>query len=153
MMIYGEPAPEAFPGRYKKGVWLFNQRYFFECHEILEEQWMESIGAEKTFYQTIIHAAVSFVHWENGNRKGVLSLHHTFKQKAAAIPAPTYMGLNIEKLRIEMDALIGPYIHDPALALPPLESVQTPAIEVAGFEPLECSEHELLVLGRQIEEE
>jgi hypothetical protein len=152
-MIYGELTPDAYPERYKKGVWLFNHRHFFECHEILEEQWMETIGTEKTFYQMIIHAAVAFVHWENGNRKGILSLHHTFQQKAASIPAPAYMGLNIAKLRADMEALIGPYLKDAALELPALESIQTPNIEITGFEPLECSEHELLVLGRQIEED
>ena len=152
-MIYGEPTPENYPDRYKKGVWLFNNRHFFECHEILEEQWMETIGTEKTFYQMIIHAAVAFVHWENGNRKGILSLHHTFQQKAASIPAPAYMGLNIASFRADMEALIGPYRTDPALMPPPLESVQTPAIEISGFEPMECSEHELLVLGRHIEED
>ena len=59
MGVYGEPAPP-YPERYTKGVWLFNARHFFECHEILEHLWLESIGTPKTFYQTLIHAAVCF---------------------------------------------------------------------------------------------
>jgi hypothetical protein len=152
-MLYGELQPDAYPERYKKGVWLFNNRHFFECHEILEEQWMESIGTEKTFYQMIIHAAVAFVHWENGNRKGVLSLQHTFKLKAAAIPADMYQGLDIARLKADMAALIEPLRADEKLVLKPLAEVVTPTIHVSGFEPLECSEHELLVLGRHIEED
>jgi hypothetical protein len=152
-MVYGEPEVSAYPERYRKGVWLFNNRFFFECHEILEAQWMETVGTEKTFYQMIIHAAVAFVHWENGNRKGVLSLHHTFGLKANSIPATEYMGLNIAKLRADMDALIQSLRLDPALPLPPLADVTTPTIAVTGFEPLECSEHELLVLGRHVEED
>jgi hypothetical protein len=152
-MIYGEPEPSAYPDRYKKGVWLFNNSYFFECHEILEAQWMESIGTEKTFYQMIIHGAVAFVHWENGNRKGVLSLHHTFRQKSESIPASVYMGLNISRFRADMEQLIEPYRLDPNLALPPLTAITPPKIEVQGFEPLEVDEHELLVLGRHIEDE
>src|SRR5579862_2098875 len=147
-MLYGEPKPSDYPDRYKKGVWLFNNRYFFECHEILEAQWMETIGTPKTFYQMIIHCAVTFVHWENGNRKGVLSLFHTFRQKSQSIPAETYMGLNIAKLRADMEKLIEPLRLDPNLALPPLNEIEPPKIEVTGFEPLECDEHELLVLGR-----
>ena len=150
-MLYGELKPEEFPERYKKGVWLFNNRHFFECHEILEEQWMETIGTEKTFYQMIIHAAVCFVHWENGNRKGVLSLEHTFKLKAAAIPADVYQGLNIAKLKAGMAALVDPLRADMNLPLKPFAEIVTPVIEVSGFEPLECDEHELLVLGRHIE--
>lgn len=156
-MIYGEPETNFYPERYKKGVWLFNNRHFFECHEILEAQWMESIGLEKTFYQMIIHAAVAFVHWENGNRKGVLSLHHTFQQKAQAVlttaNAPVYMGLNIAKFRTDMETLIGPYVADMNLALSPFETMIAPLIEVTGFEPMPCTEHELLVLGRIIEED
>jgi len=151
-MIYGELEIPEYPERYKKGVWLFNNRYFFECHEILEEQWMESIGTEKTFYQMIIHAAVCFVHWENGNRKGVLSLQHTFKMKAAAVPAEIYMGLNISSLRNEMAMLVEPLRANLELPLPPLPEIVTPTIKVSGFEPLPCDEHELLVLGRHIKE-
>jgi len=152
-MIYGEPEVSAYPDRYKKGVWLFNNRYFFECHEILEDLWRDSIGTEKLFYQMIIHAAVAFVHWENGNRKGVLSLYHTFNLKAANIPADAYMGLDIARLKTEMAALIEPYRTDVALSLTPLAEIAPPLLHVTGFEPLECGEHELLVLGRHIKEE
>ena len=152
-MIYGEPTPPEYPERYAKGVWLFNHRYFFECHEILEAQWMESIGTPKTFYQMIIHAAVAFVHWENGNRKGVLSLQHTFKLKASGVPAETYMGLDIARFKADMAALVDPLRADMTLALPPFADVLTPTIHVSGFEPLECDEHELLVLGRHIKED
>ena len=38
MLAHGEPQPP-YPERYAKGVWLFNQRHFFECHEILEQLW------------------------------------------------------------------------------------------------------------------
>ena len=152
-MIYGEPIPSDYPDRYKKGVWLFNNRHFFECHEILEAQWMETIGTPKTFFQMIIHAAVAFVHWENGNRKGVLSLQHTFKMKAAAIPAETYMSLDIARLKADMAALIEPLRADMTLPLVPIEEVTTPTIHVIEFEPLECTEHEMLVLGRHIKED
>ncbi len=150
-MVYGEPEPSAYPERYKKGVWLFNNRHFFECHEILEEQWMETIGTEKTFYQMIIHAAVAFVHWENGNRKGVLSLQHTFKLKAAALPASPYMGLDAAALKSGMDALVEPLRRNMDLPLPPFAEIVTPLIRVSGFEPMECNEREMLVLGRHID--
>ncbi|MBI3829530.1 MAG: DUF309 domain-containing protein [Planctomycetes bacterium] len=151
MPAYGEPLPP-YPERYAKGVWLFNNRHFFECHEILEELWLESIGTEKIFYQMIIHAAVCFVHWENGNRKGVLSLQHTFKQKAAQVAAATYMGLDIAKMLQDMAALVEPLRHDANVALAPLESIVTPILSTSGFEPLPVDERELLVLGRHIEE-
>lgn len=150
-MALGEPEPP-YPDRYLKGIWLFNHRHFFECHEILEHLWLESIGTEKTFYQMIIHAAVCFVHWENGNRKGVLSLQHTFELKAKQVAASVFMGLDIARMRHGMATLVDPLRTDPGLPLAPFESLETPMLAVTGFEPLEVSEHELLVLGRHIEE-
>ncbi|HEY3323496.1 MAG TPA: DUF309 domain-containing protein [Planctomycetota bacterium] len=146
-------APPNFPERYRKGVWLFNQRYFFECHEILEAEWRDAAGKEKLFYQMLIHAAVTFVHWENGNRKGVLSLAHTFDQKAAAVGCDEFMGLNIVHLRADMHALIDPLRASPDLPLQAFAEVATPVLAVNGFVPLECSEHELAVLSREIKEE
>lgn len=151
-MALGEPEPP-YPERYPKGIWLFNHRHFFECHEILEHLWLESIGAEKTFYQMIIHAAVCFVHWENGNRKGVLSLQHTFELKAKQVAADAFMGLDIAQLRRDMATLVNPLRADTNLPLVSFESLETPTLVVTGFEPLEVGEHELLVLGRHIEED
>ena len=99
------------------------------------------------------HAAVAFVHWENGNRKGVLSLQHTFKMKAASVAAETYMGLDIARLKTDMAALVDPLRADMALPLPAFESITTPLIQVSGFEPMECDEREMLVLGRHVEED
>lgn len=147
-----EPQPP-YPERYTKGIWLFNNRHFFECHEILEELWLESIGTEKTFYQMIIHAAVCFVHWETGNRKGVLSLQHTFKQKAAQVSAGNYMGLDITRMLQNMAALVEPLRNDADLALTPFESTTMPTLHVSGFEPTPVDEYELLVLGRHLDEE
>lgn len=152
MALHGEPLPP-YPERYTKGVWLFNQRHFFECHEILEDIWLESVGFEKTFYQMIIHAAVCFVHWENGNRKGVLSLQHTFELKAAQIPASTYMGLEIPALVKQMDVLVSPLRMDQNLDLRPFEEIITPTLPTSGFEPIVVDERELLVLGRHVDEE
>ena len=101
----------------------------------------------------LIHAAVCFVHWENGNLKGVLSLEHTIKLKANSIPAPTYMGLDIARLKSDMGALIDPLRQNADLALPPFNELTPPQIQITGFAPLECDEHELLVLGRHIEKD
>ena len=53
-----------FDPRYLKGIELFNQREFFECHDELEEVWTETLGPEREFYQGLIHAAVCLFHFE-----------------------------------------------------------------------------------------
>jgi predicted metal-dependent hydrolase len=55
----------------EEGIRLFNERYFFEAHDVLEEAWMEITNPkERLFYQGLIQLAVGFYHLEGGNLKG-----------------------------------------------------------------------------------
>ena len=57
-----------------KAIDLFNQKYFWECHEVLEEVWLTKVPPLKTFIQGIIQAAAAFYHVLNENPRGVLKL-------------------------------------------------------------------------------
>ncbi len=59
-----------YPEKYLEGIRLFNEEDFFECHEVLEELWSETLGAEKKFYQGLIQAAVALFHFGNENLGG-----------------------------------------------------------------------------------
>ena len=54
-----------YPDKYLEGIRLFNEQEFFECHEVLEELWSETLGEEKKFYQGLIQAAVSGLRQED----------------------------------------------------------------------------------------
>ncbi|HTX17545.1 MAG TPA: DUF309 domain-containing protein [Bacteroidota bacterium] len=56
--------------KFAQGVALFNSRDFFDCHDVIEEIWMERRGKDRTFFQGIIHVAVGFYHLDNGNFRG-----------------------------------------------------------------------------------
>ena len=43
--------------RFIKGIDEFNRQLFFECHETLEELWLEERGEDRKFYQGIIQIA------------------------------------------------------------------------------------------------
>ena len=53
---------------------LFNERLFFEVHELLEPAWGRAREGLKTFLQGLIQVAVGLHHHENGNLRGALSL-------------------------------------------------------------------------------
>ena len=57
-----------------KALALFNEKYFWECHEVLEDIWMIKAPPLKTFIQGIIQAAAAFYHVLNENPRGVLKL-------------------------------------------------------------------------------
>lgn len=63
--------------RYLKFFELFNERDFYECHEVLEDLWMETIGDERPYYQGLIQTATAFYHLENGNAAGARKLFTT----------------------------------------------------------------------------
>ena len=63
-----------YPEKYLEGIRLFNEQEFFECHEVLEELWSETLGDEKKFYQGLIQAAVALFHFGNENLGGAQTL-------------------------------------------------------------------------------
>ena len=83
--------------RFKKGIELFNQEQFYECHEILEELWLESTGPYRNLYKGVIQAAVALFHLKRGNLNGARAL---FQTSAAYLTEykPRALGLNVEIL-------------------------------------------------------
>ncbi len=57
-----------------KGIELFNQREFFDCHEVLEDFWKEQPEPERQLTQGIIQIAVAYYHSLRGNRIGAKKL-------------------------------------------------------------------------------
>lgn len=58
----------------RKGIELFNNREFFECHEVLEDQWRREMSDLKDLYQAIIKIAVGFYHAERKNYVGAVKV-------------------------------------------------------------------------------
>ncbi|HTY12096.1 MAG TPA: DUF309 domain-containing protein [Bacteroidota bacterium] len=81
--------------KFEKGVELFNSRRFFECHDVIEEVWMEWRGSDRTFFQGIIHIAVGFYHLGNENFRGSRS---QFLKGIAKLERyqPSYYGVELE---------------------------------------------------------
>ena len=58
--------------RFLKGIQEFNDGLFFECHETLEEIWLEDHGEDRKFYQGIIQIAAGYYKLEQGVPVGAL---------------------------------------------------------------------------------
>ena len=59
---------------FDRGVMLFNQREYFECHEVLEDYWRQQTTSDKELTQGIIQIAVAFYHLLRDNRVGAHKL-------------------------------------------------------------------------------
>ena len=71
--ITGGP-PERLPDLVLKGIEEFNKGEFYECHEYLEEAWMQEPGRVRFLYQGILQVGVGFYHQQNGNWRGATGL-------------------------------------------------------------------------------
>ena len=83
--------------RFLKGIEEFNQQLFFECHETLEEIWLEDHGEDRQFYQGIIQIAAAYFKWQQGVPAGAIKLWRTGLQKIEPYGL-IHLGVNVEAL-------------------------------------------------------
>ncbi len=83
--------------RFIKGIDEFNRQLFFECHETLEELWLEERGEDRKFYQGIIQIAAGYYKLQQGVPVGALKLWRTGLEKLQPF-GPVYYGINVESL-------------------------------------------------------
>jgi len=119
------------PAAYLEGVRLFNSREFFDCHDVLEELWSETIGEETLFYQGLIQAAVVLFHFENGNLGGARKMYES-SRKLLAPYTPKYHQMNVTKFQNAMrfcfrDLLTSDTVYPSGVEL---EESTVPAIEL-----------------------
>ncbi len=87
-----------------QGIDLFNNRKFFECHEALEEAWLESTGGDKTFLQGLIQVAVALHHLGNQNRVGARRLLVAGIEKLSSF-SPQHVSVDVVCLLEDLEPL------------------------------------------------
>ena len=46
--------------QFTKGIALFNQQEFYDCHDVIEDMWLQESSDEQPFLQGLIQSAVAF---------------------------------------------------------------------------------------------
>jgi uncharacterized protein len=80
--------------RLQKGIEEFNQQLFFECHETLEEIWLEEHGEDRKFYQGIIQIAAGYFKLQQGVPAGAIKLWRMGLEKLEPY-SPVYLGVEL----------------------------------------------------------
>ena len=93
--------------RFSEGIIKFNNRDFYDCHDILEDVWFDVRGSSRRFYQGLIHLAVGFYHiLEKDNPKGALSQLNKGITKLSNY-LPEFQGVELKHLLLEVkDSII-----------------------------------------------
>jgi uncharacterized protein len=92
----GQP-PEEPPDLVLRGIEEFNRGEFFECHEYLEEAWMQESGRIRYLYQGILQVGVGFYHLQNGNWRGATGLLRNGTTRLKEFE-PAILGVDVAKL-------------------------------------------------------
>lgn len=89
----------------------FNDGYWFESHETLEDLWQVTPLPERTMFQGIIQTAAALVHFARGEYPGIFKLFDAARDKLTAF-APHHLGVDVQSLladiarvRAEFEAL------------------------------------------------
>jgi hypothetical protein len=91
--------------RFVRFIVQFNgKRDYFECHELLEELWLEQ--GREAFLQGLLQIAVALYHFRNGNRAGASKLFRSALEKLKRYPGVTN-GIDLDALRGEASR----YLH------------------------------------------
>jgi len=85
-----------------EGVRLFNEEYFFEAHEVLEDVWHLERGEPRLFLQGLIQVCAAYHHFQNGNLVGAMALLDRGAEKMRRYP-PQYLGFDARKLISHID--------------------------------------------------
>ncbi len=66
----------------QEGVKLFNEQKYWECHEVLEDLWMEDrMDAARNVYWAIIQVAAVCIHYRDGKIVGAQGMINKAKEK------------------------------------------------------------------------
>jgi predicted metal-dependent hydrolase len=92
---------EAEARQFLEGVRQFNEGFFFECHDTLEDLWGGIRGPSRDFFQGLIQVSVAFYHLTGGNAPGAESMFRRALKRFEAYPA-SYFGFDLEAHRQEL---------------------------------------------------
>ncbi len=98
--------PEGLPNLALKGIEAFNNGEFYECHEYLEEAWMEEPGRVRFLYQGILQVGVGFYHQQNGNWRGATGLLRNGTTRLREFE-PETLGVDVARLVRECERCLG----------------------------------------------
>ena len=86
----------------KEGIELFNDKKFFEAHEIWEEKWIDTVADERHLLQGLIQVAAGFYKLQVGMPQGTFKLLEKAAGHLREVPT-NYYGVDLESLLKSVD--------------------------------------------------
>jgi hypothetical protein len=95
---HGACAGDAVTRAVTHGAALWNERLFFEVHEVLEAVWQRETGDRRQALQGLIQVAVAYHHLAHGNPRGARTLLREGRARLSAAPPGTLPLVDVARL-------------------------------------------------------
>lgn len=83
---------------YLEYIELFNERDFYDCHEVLEDLWLDYFGPSRRYYQGLIHLASAYLLLMRGKMRGCRARFESTLGYLEEYPEH-YLNLDLQPLR------------------------------------------------------
>jgi len=87
--------------QFLEGLELFNRQEFYDCHDLIEDLWLQESSDKQPFLQGIIQAAVAFFHYQQGKWGAARTMMKQSIDKLATYPR-LHGGIDLGKFRSEL---------------------------------------------------
>ena len=126
------PCRESPPSELRAGIEEFNAGLYFECHETLEELWMDRAGPERWLYQGILQVGVSLYHLRRGNWVGAVNLMERGLHLLSAYPA-CCQGVQVGALRKRAERVLQYLVSEGRPGVERFDWDLAPKIEIVEY--------------------
>lgn len=89
-------------GEFYRALREFNDGYYFESHETLEDLWLVTPWPERQLFQGVIQLAAAFVHFFRGEYPGTIKLLDAAVKKLREF-APERLGVDVTTLLADVE--------------------------------------------------
>lgn len=116
-----------FPEQYYRFIEQFNKGEYYECHDLLEEIWMED--KRNKFLQGLLQLAVAVYHFENGNISGSRALFNS-SSKYLQPYRPKHWDLDLEVIIKYIEKALSILPDKKKISLDEIKKIEFPKIEL-----------------------
>jgi uncharacterized protein len=116
-----------YPEQYIRFIEKFNAGEYYECHDLLEEIWMED--KSNKFLQGLLQMAVGLYHFSGGNVKGA-RLMFANARKYLARYVPRYWDLDVDAVLRFLDDCTAALPHADAIPYTEAKAIPFPSLHL-----------------------
>jgi len=117
-----------YPDEYYLFFEKFNEREYYECHDLLEEIWLPN--RQNRFLQGLLQVAVAIYHFENGNIYGSRALFQSAYQYLQPY-RPFFWDLDLEPVMQFIDQALQVLPNEKRITLDEVKQISFPTIHLS----------------------